>query len=128
MRERSNLGGMRRNDPSACLQGHGPATAQPYAFTLIELLVVIAIIAILAALFLPALARAKATAQTTKCKSNLKQIGLGLMMYLGDFSRYPYFESSDAQASIQQQPADVSVLGYRIWQSTCRQRLREQRL
>src|SRR5262245_5058005 len=65
------------------------------AFTLIELLVVIAIIAILAALLLAALARAKATAQTTKCKSNLRQIGLGLMMYLGEFSSYPYFGSSD---------------------------------
>ena len=60
------------------------------AFTLIELLVVISIIAVLSAILFPVFARARENARRASCLSNLKQIGLGFMMYVQDYDeRFP---------------------------------------
>src|SRR5690348_10783248 len=62
-------------------------------FTVIDLLVLVAIIGIIAALMLPALARAKASAKSAACKSNFRQIGLALSLYVDDFAQYPWSQA-----------------------------------
>lgn len=60
-----------------------------YYFTLIELLIVIAVIAILASLLLPALSKAKESASSIYCKNNLKQLGICMTIYEGNFNTLP---------------------------------------
>ena len=80
---RENVDQVKSEQPAA-----DPAARQEAGFTLIELLVVIAIIAILAALLLPALARAKASANRALCASNMRQWGVALNMYAGDYRNF----------------------------------------
>lgn len=88
-----------------CPQGRNPPRPAPRwgggnrrrdarGFTLIELLVVIAIIAILAGLLLPGLSRAKASALSAKCKGNLRQLGIGLALYVTEYGAYPLGDSA----------------------------------
>jgi prepilin-type N-terminal cleavage/methylation domain-containing protein/prepilin-type processing-associated H-X9-DG protein len=89
------------------------------AFTLIELLVVIAIISILAAILFPVFARARENARRASCMSNLKQIGLGIMMYTQDYDeKYPMGDSfHDADTSIPPGGWDITG-GTSSWSAT----------
>jgi prepilin-type N-terminal cleavage/methylation domain-containing protein/prepilin-type processing-associated H-X9-DG protein len=95
-----------------------PRIKKEVAFTLIELLVVIAIIAILAAMLLPALARAKATAKRIQCTNNLRQIATAVGMYTDEFRRYTPYNDGSVQVLTHQQGRalywDARVLPYPV--------------
>src|ERR1017187_11008363 len=93
------------NEPDMKREGLWPAVPwRRRAFTLIELLVVIAIIAILAALLLPALSKAKVRAQSTSCLNNLKQLQLGWKLYETDNN--DYFPANTSRTIVHPQNID----------------------
>ncbi|HWW03229.1 MAG TPA: DUF1559 domain-containing protein [Candidatus Acidoferrum sp.] len=92
--------------------GFGTRAGGGAAFTLIELLVVIAVVVILAAILLPVLSRARESGYTTVCRNNLRQLGLGLRTYVGDYGAYPIYATLHPDVP---DPSQPPLLSGQVW-------------
>src|SRR5579859_205401 len=103
----------------------GPADNLPpfkkprFAFTLVELLVVIGIIAVLVAILLPSLGRARESAKTVKCASNLRQIGMAILMYAND--NHGYLLPSQVDKGGTTYPGGIFWSNQQIGRASCRE-------
>jgi prepilin-type processing-associated H-X9-DG protein len=103
------------NQADMSFQTHRKRSAHLGAFTLVELLVVIGIIAVLVAVLLPVLQKAKESANRVACLSNLRQLGTAMVMYTGDNKGYYPFH-----AGIDESPAGTYAADWIHWETKTR--------